>query len=563
MILFWFSYSLNKYSLTSHNMISGIILLTQKGLRMMLKDLIIAISLANLCLIRGWYNVYFTLSPTNQYYMKYPSSLNHFSAVMLFVLLSGASFFIAITLVRRSGNSGAFKFARVAFLLVLTIPLNGILLSYNFASFDKLSIVIIIIFLLILLILLARLILYFHKSIFGILTKMVWIMFPLFLLNIFHTSWLLLKLDPALFLDKPLAKTISIDNVSAPRVLWLIFDEMGQQLTFENRPSTVDLPEIDRLKSQSFYANNAYPPAGWTELSLPSLISGEMASMYNPISPNELLIKTNGSDEMSGWSTKPDIFKKVYELGYNTKLIGWYHPYGRVIGSSLTGCSWYPHESLRFMSFNESLINQFEILLDTIPFVKHYRTSNQIYIMDLLVQRERINTYQKIMAEIKDDATNPDLGLILAHWPVPHPPGLYNRSNNDFSIEGGSYLDNLVLVDNTIGELRRAMEDAGTWESTTIIFTSDHWWRSDIWDIKPLWTEEDYEASSTNNIDHRIPFIIKLSGQNEAVVYSNVFNSIITHDLVLALLNKDISDANDLVEWINNNRTKWDMPDYK
>lgn len=528
----------------------------------MLKDLLISLSLANLCLIRGWANVYFTLSSKNQYYMNYPSSLNSFASVLLLVILLGLTFFIGITIVRRSGNSTALKIARWIFILFFILPISGVITEFYYVEIDRLKIFFIIAFILIFLTLIIRLLLYSRQRISNMLANILRIMLPLLVLNVVYTSWLIIKIDPESFLDKPSAEIVSTKNNTDPKVLWLMFDEMGQQITFENQFYSVKLPEIERLRSESFYASNSYPPGDETGLTIPSLISGKMISGFTPVSPSEMLVQKYGTNEMSGWSTYPDIFSDANKLGYNTSLIGWYLPYGRVIGSSLTECSWYPYETYRYLTFRESLLNQLEILIDTIPYGKHYRLSNQIYIMDILAQGERINTYHKIMNKVKENAVNPAPGLVFVHWPVPHPPGLYDRSKNDFLLKGGSYLDNLVLVDNTIGELRRAMEEAGTWESTTIVFTSDHRWRAAKWSEKPLWTEEDTEVSLFDNIDQRVPFIIKLAGQNEPVEYSNVFNSIISHDLILALLNKDISNTKELVEWIDNNRTKWEIPKY-
>lgn len=528
----------------------------------MIKDLIISISIANLCLIRGWEYVNFTLNPACQYYFKNPSSINHIAAVMLFIVVLSATFFVVINFVRRSGNQIVLWVARVAFLLLLTLPLNGILLGFKLTELDQLTTLLFILFLILLIILIIRLSLCFRKHIFSIMVNIVCILFPFFLFNLIQTTWLMIKFDPANLLDKSSAKIIETENASTQRVLWLIFDEMGQQMTFENRPQTINLPEIDRLKEQAFYASYAYPPGDETGLTLPSLISGKQTTGYKPFSPEEMIIRLHNSDEDSVWSNQPDIFSKAYELGYNTKLIGWYLPYGRVLGNSLTKCSWYPYETYRPMSLQESMLYQLETLFDTIPFVKHFRISNRIYFMDLIAQRVRIETYNKILDEVKEVVVNSEPGLFFVHWPVPHPPGFYDRMRKDYSIKGGSYLDNMVLVDNTIGELRRVMEDAGTWESTTIIFTSDHRWRASMWSEKPLWTEEDYEALLNYNNDHRVPFIIKLAGQNNSFIYNENFNTIITHDLILALLNKDISNYNDLVEWINNNRLRWEIPNY-
>ena len=46
----------------------------------------------------------------------------------------------------------------------------------------------------------------------------------------------------------------------SPRVLWVIADEWDYRLTFVDRNPTLQLPEIDRLRGTSLYADHASPP---------------------------------------------------------------------------------------------------------------------------------------------------------------------------------------------------------------------------------------------------------------------------------------------------------------
>lgn len=534
----------------------------------MIKDLIIALSLANLCMIRGWSYVSFTLSPANQYYMKYPSTANHFTAVMLIIMLLSAVFITAITIARRSQNSFLMKSARLAFLLALTIPANGILSNYDFSGKKYLLIILMALFLLAFLLAVKI----YSKNpkkkltddIFIFLKNAVLIMSAFLVFNIFHTAWMMFRTNPASFNDKPPAAVQNADDMSHQRVLLLIFDEMSQDVVFENRPSGLELPEFDRFRSEALYADNAYPPGCETDLSLPSYITGRTVSEFKPVKPDEMMIKTEGEDQPVGWSSIPNLFSKVYEMGFNTSVIGWYHPYGRLFGDSLASCTWHPYEPYRQMDLSESLAVQAENLVDIIPYGRYLRLSNHIYASDLLIQKERHETYLKILEETKEALNNTDIDFIISHWPVPHPPGLYDRDINDFRYYGGSYLDNLALADRTLEELRHTMEASGTWDNTSIIITSDHWWRKDLWMTKLLWTEEDDIVSVNNgNIDHRVPFLLKLAGHNEDVRIDNPFNTVIIHNLVIELLNNKITDTDSAVSCIRNNSLNFAIPDYE
>ncbi len=80
------------------------------------------------------------------------------------------------------------------------------------------------------------------------------------------------------------------------------------------------------------------------------------------------------------------------------------------------------------------------------------------------------------------------------------------------------------------------------WESTTIIVSSDHWLR------KALWR---YEGET----DHRIPFMLKLAGQKKGVTYEKPFNTVLTRDLVLAILRGEITSIDEVVTWLDKNRS--------
>ena len=519
----------------------------------MIKDLIIAISLANLCMMKVWSSVNYTYSMSTQYHSQLSPNMIYYFAAILNVLLLAAFFWVAMTLARRSKNKKIIKVAKVVFIVTLIIPV------YIFMS--TVSKTLSIVFAIALLILLLRMFYYFHSDITNILTKGVLIFFAFFLINLSQTAFTFLKLDTSEFKDKSLAEAITVREQGSNRVLWLIFDEMDQRLAFEDRPAGVFLPELDSFRNKALYSSNAYPPAGETDLSLPSLITGKTVSEVETIRPNELLIKTSDENQIVGWSTVPNVFSKAYDMGINTALIGWYHPYRRIIGGSLTSCSWNPGE-LTEITFSEAMFIQFGFLIKSIPLTEYCDYLERFYVLDKLKQKYYIESYLELLNDSIKAAVNNDLGLILVHLPVPHPPGYYDRVRKDFSLKGCSYLDNLALADQTLGKLRHTMENSDMWDNTTVIVTSDHWLRRNNWDQKKLWVNESNSTSFYKGNDYRIPFMIKLAGQKEGLNYDQAFNTVLTHDLIIAILDNEISNPEDVVKWIDNNRLAWVIPDY-
>jgi hypothetical protein len=143
---------------------------------------------------------------------------------------------------------------------------------------------------------------------------------------------------------------------------------------------------------------------------------------------------------------------------------------------------------------------------------------------------------------------------------VPHPPGIYDRQKEAFELDGeSSYLDNLQLADRALGDLRLVMEKAGIWDDTIVLVTSDHWWRCDIWGPGYMWTHKDGVVIADAK-DHRVPFVLKLTGQRVGVTYNGEFNNVLTHDLLLALLKNEVSTPDSVISWLDRNRSIGESP---
>jgi len=154
-----------------------------------------------------------------------------------------------------------------------------------------------------------------------------------------------------------------------------------------------------------------------------------------------------------------------------------------------------------------------------------------------------------------------NIELAFIHLPVPHPPYIYDRAQRVWDVTGErEYLDNLALADRALGELRNAMEAAGTWNRTTVVVSSDHWWRSDFWrPVKNFWSRGDAVIQS-NQVDHRVPLIIRLAGQKTGSTYDANINTVLTHDLILEILKKKVSGPDEVKDWLDRHRTIGESP---
>ena len=349
---------------------------------------------------------------------------------------------------------------------------------------------------------------------------------PVAIVTLMFIVWLLLEVAAGpewrLAEPAPLKRT----PPSLRRVVWVVFEEFDQRVAFEARPPGLSLPELDRLRRDSLYADGARPPAGATEVSMPALITGRQVVEVAPLSPNDLQL-TFADSKTARWNAQPNVFTRARTLGYDTALIGWHLPYPRVLGASLGVADWRSsaaHERVRGATLGEALLNQWASL---VPPVNLRRLSARRFeeLGDLAVRA----------------ATDGRFGLVLLHLPVPQAPAIYEPASGrltswNFSGADAGYLDNLVLVDRMLAHLRRGLERTRLDDRTWLVVTSSRWRGASKLD--------------DGRVDHRVPFLVRPPEGGRATHVDTAFNTLAAHDLVLAILRGSISDTNEVTAWL-------------
>lgn len=532
----------------------------------MLRDAAISLSLANLCFVKVWARA---LSGAGAYFSEFPIA---YTGIVFDVLLLAAIFLAGISLARIARQELLTQLARAIFLLAVLTVLNGIgvlavtltginysvLMGRNAAYFTGLGLTIL------LLIVAVR----GREQILRFAPRVLLALLPFVLVTFVQAGLRISKNVGVVYAeDKAQSSPPFTRKKPASRVLWIVFDEFDQRLTFSGRPASVSLPELDRLRSQSVYATNAYPPAPFTYMSMPALTTGRLVAEVSPVSSDEMMLRFDGDATAVGWSTQPNVFSSARQSGYSSGLVGWSHPYCEILGNSLAKCEEVKEKSNEEITLAASMFVQAEKLIGTVPLVLQTAIP-VIQRVDLINQivttheREEYTVrHRRVLEEALKAAVDPTLDLVFVHSPVPHPPGIYDRVKGDFSLAGRlSYLDNLALVDRSLGDIRRAMEQAGVWDQTTVIISADHWWRSEMWSRGPFWTREDAAVASTGLMDHRIPFLLKVAGQQQQLHYEPGFNTIVTRNLVLALMKGEVSTAGEVTAWLDQHRSITDSP---
>lgn len=329
------------------------------------------------------------------------------------------------------------------------------------------------------------------------------------------------------------------------RVIWIIFDELSQTIAFGNRPPGLELPNLDRLKRDSFYGSSAVAPADSTEISMPSLILGQQVIEARPEGPGVLRVRTTSGNQTLAWSSMPNLFDRARELGFNTALVGWFHPYGRLLNHSLTQCYWTAgwlnagvEEPTNPQPLVSAIGDRLRLQLAALPLAGHLPAISPL----VNLRRQKIEQFSWLRDHAVQIVSDPAIGLALIHVPIPHPPAIYTRTGGRFTAEGRiGYLDSVALVDQTLGQLRRALEQAGLWDRTAVLLSADHGWRTYHWRGNPEWNVEEEAASHEDTAG--VPFLLKLPGQTSGMVFDQRFNTIVTRQLITGILSGQLTDA--------------------
>lgn len=495
------------------------------------------------------------------YYRSGPADPTLLYATILGALLLTAAFWLLWQWVERAPTPGKLRVAQTGFLLMLIFPLESVRRYWNTEAerYDlgsNIALVAIEATLFVGMVMAAmgnrRMVSAARRA-----TLLLTLLLPALLLDFAQAH--LTSPTQADFADRP--PLPMIQPQTSRRVLWLLFDEFDERLAFEVRRPAVDLPELDRFRSESFNADHANQTASWTMMALPSLIDGRIYSRVDLVNLNTLRLYPDGPGKPVSWHDEPNVFQHAHSLGVNTALVGWHHPYCRVIGDSVSDCVEVPNGHptaalLREISVaDEGVLKavpflfqlQFSNLMDTL---RHSGESNTVS-RDEYVQSRQLKQYFEIRKHAFEVAADPRFGLVFVHFPIPHLYGIYNRQRHDFTLNNSlSYADNLALVDRTFGELRRFLEQKGMWDSSTILISSDHGLRPDVWQGRLGWTDE-LEKLTAGGQSPIVPFIVKFAGANQPADYHRPFSAVVTGDFLLAVLDGSIANSADAAVWLD------------
>jgi hypothetical protein len=336
---------------------------------------------------------------------------------------------------------------------------------------------------------------------------------------------------------------------SAPRIVWILMDELSYDQVFPSRQPDVVLPNFDSLAKSSVVFSAIHPVGTATENVLPALLLGRPIVALRKPYADPPAYRTAPNGPWQRFAQNETIFAEAHSYGWTTGVAGWYIPYCRLLPDVLDRCSWESSDpgGTPLTTGLRSTNSVSENISVMIPFRGR---------MDVLLHlpiRSRTaahrSEYAAVMAQAEDILKDSRIRFVLLHLPVPHPPGIFNRKLYTWS-DRGTYLDNLVLADQSLGELRSILQSTPAANNTTLIISSDHSWRTFIWRSTPDWSPQEVRAAR-GTYDPRPVLMVQFPRSVTGQVVAKPVGALVLHRILEDLLRgsmKSPTDLNDLID---------------
>ncbi len=358
--------------------------------------------------------------------------------------------------------------------------------------------------------------------------------FGVFAFVVFGQLFRLMPWRPSSYETAPLSASPA-RNANSPLLVWIVFDELSYQQTFGHPASHLALPQLNALRAESTLYQQAIPSSNDTELAIPSMLLGKPVYRTTDTTSNQVRYKTSGNANWEDFDAKQTIFGNARQAKLRTGLVGWYNPYCQMLAGTLDSCWCSKAAAFSYpLSTQGVWPNAVSILRDLID--RAFRPSHALNERNDGLVQEQLTTYKEVYARSISVLESPGYDFIFIHIPTPRPPGIYDRRTAQFvATFGKSYLDNLALVDRTLGDFLSILNQSPRWNRTSIVVDGNHTWRVNHWREMKLLTEEDKQISQGQE-DQRPALLVHHAGQVSPDTVKDPFPLAGVHDIVIDLL---------------------------
>ena len=296
-------------------------------------------------------------------------------------------------------------------------------------------------------------------------------------------------------------------DASKPAVVVVVFDEWSHWRSTENGEFRGFFRNIRELCTQAVDCRQALSPDCGTERSIPRLI---FQNSRSPKPDHGRIVWDDGKQPLHP-SRTPSLFSRARAQGYATCMIGWYLPYGHLLGDQVDYCIRYKAQATGDSFVSEMAHTMARNLrFWTDPLSKKYHW----WVYGRLLRRRRWPTNANIQREtLSRLGALPTNTFLMVHACPPHAPWVWREDGavaySDHPLgRAASYERSLRYLDFYVSQIVARLKELDRFEGALVVLTSDHSWRE----------ETDPRALEQKEYGRRVPLIIKLPHQHNGVI---------------------------------------------
>jgi hypothetical protein len=327
------------------------------------------------------------------------------------------------------------------------------------------------------------------------------------------------------------------------RIVWILFDELSYDQTFDHPADYVRLPNLQNLGAQSISFGDIQPSGFSTEHIVPALLAGKSFGPIRGDSEGMLHYFDNARHGWYPYDANDTLFGLARSAHWNSGIVGWFSPYCRLLRTVVDSCTWQAADierlPLEFVGASEDK-SPIANALVLVPEFLVSRPRNRLERLDLR-SKELTNS----VAQAKELIDDQRIDFLFIHLPVPHPPGFFDRKTRRFC-RCGNYIDNLFLTDDVLGALLGEINRTPSADRTTLIVSSDHSWRVPLWRQHDDWTREEDDLSK-GRFDTRPVFLVHFPGETSGAKIPSAVPELEEHDLIASMLQGRIATPESLI----------------
>ena len=327
-------------------------------------------------------------------------------------------------------------------------------------------------------------------------------------------------------------------STSSQRIIWILFDELSYHQAFDHPAPGIQLPNLDRLRTESVSFSNLTPAGNATEFIIPSLFLGRRIDRIRSTVDGDLWYYDESQHRWSAFDPNATLFGFAQQNGWSTGVDGWYNPYCRILAPVLNACIWRSDAPLLMEIYGASEDKSVLANAAVLPQAILWRLTNRKAL------NMHVEAYLDLMRNAHALIENSQIRFVFMHLPVPHPLGIYDRQRHMLRT-GGDYLDNMVLADDSLGTLMREIDATPSASQTTVIVSSDHSWRILGWRHDASWSGEE-ERASGGRFDQRPVLLIHFPGQTSGNDVNTALPEMLEHDVIAEMLRGRMNKPEDL-----------------